>query len=168
MKSMTGFAQAVAESPRRRFEVAIQGWNHRHLDLVVRVPEELRAAEAALRERAVALVLRGRCELSVRLTVLAPRRLALRVEREALTALRQGARELEREGLLDASSLALSDLVRMPQLFALEAEAESWGEEERAALDHAADAALAAFDQSRAAEGARLAEALERARATLS
>jgi uncharacterized protein (TIGR00255 family) len=164
---MTGFAQAVAEGPRRRFEVVIQGWNHRHLDLVVRVPEDLRALEAALRERVAAAVVRGRCEVAVRVTTTGERRMRLRVERDALAALRHGARELERDGLLEAAPLALGDLLRMPQLLSLESDAEGWGAEEQAALDSAVGAALEAFEGARAAEGARLAAALERARAAL-
>jgi uncharacterized protein (TIGR00255 family) len=164
---MTGFAQAVAEGPRRRFEVVIQGWNHRHLDLVVRVPEDLRALEAALRERVAAAVVRGRCEVAVRVTTTGERRMRLRVERDALAALRHGARELERDGLLEAAPLALGDLLRMPQLLSLESDAEGWGAEEQAALDKAVGAALEAFEGARAAEGARLAAALERARAAL-
>ena len=167
MRSMTGFAQASAESARRRFEVVIQGWNHRHLDLVVRAPEELRAHERVLRERIAASILRGRCEVAVRVSALGERRLALRVERDALGALREGARELEREGLLDASTFGLGDLLRAPQLFALEADPESWGAEEQAALDSALQGALAAFEAARAAEGDRLAAVLERARTAL-
>jgi uncharacterized protein (TIGR00255 family) len=164
---MTGFAQASAESARRRFEVVIQGWNHRHLDLVVRAPEELRARERDLRERVAATILRGRCEVAVRVAALGERRLTLHVERDALRALRAGARELEREGLLDGSTLGLGDLLRTPQLFALEADAESWGADEQSALDAALSGALTAFEAARAAEGERLAVALERARATL-
>lgn len=167
MRSMTGFAQAAAQSARRRFEVTVQSWNHRHLDLVLRVPEELRAAEAALRERIAAAVLRGRCEVAVRVTPIAPRRLALRVERDALAGLRQGARELAQEGLLDDPAMAFADLLRLPQLLALEAEPESWGEEEQAQLERALGTALEAFEQARRAEGERLAIVLERSRTAL-
>ena len=65
MKSMTGFGQSIVEVDGLQVSVTLQGVNHRYLDLVLRLPEDLRFLEAAMRERLVALVRRGRCEASV-------------------------------------------------------------------------------------------------------
>ncbi len=64
MKSMTGFGQSIVEVDGLQVSVTLQGVNHRYLDLVLRLPEDLRFLEAAMRERLVALVRRGRCEAS--------------------------------------------------------------------------------------------------------
>ena len=48
--SMTGFAAVAAELPGVSLAVELRSVNHRYLDLQVRLPDELRALEPALRE----------------------------------------------------------------------------------------------------------------------
>ena len=48
--SMTGFATAAAELDAGSLTLEIRAVNHRYLDLQLRVPDELRALEPALRE----------------------------------------------------------------------------------------------------------------------
>jgi uncharacterized protein (TIGR00255 family) len=161
---MTGFAQVALEEGQRRVEVVIQGWNHRHLDVVVRLPEELRGLDAAIREKVAAHVARGRCEVTVRTGSSAPRRLRVQVEQDAVEALRGGARELVRAGLLDSETLGLADVLRVPQLLSIEVESEAWSERDGRLVDDALAGALQAFVASREGEGARLGLALGRLR----
>ena len=49
--SMTGFAAVAAELPGVSLSVELRSVNHRYLDLSLRLPDELRGLETALRER---------------------------------------------------------------------------------------------------------------------
>ena len=49
--SMTGFAAVAVELPGVALAVELRSVNHRFLDLQVRLPDELRGLESALRER---------------------------------------------------------------------------------------------------------------------
>jgi uncharacterized protein (TIGR00255 family) len=50
IRSMTGFAAATRELPIASLSAELKSVNGRFLDLQFRLPEELRAAEPALRE----------------------------------------------------------------------------------------------------------------------
>ncbi|KAB2964053.1 MAG: YicC family protein [Thermoanaerobaculia bacterium] len=166
MKSMTGFAQATAEGEGRRIEVTVQGWNQRHLDAVLRLPEDLRGREPALRQRLGAAVQRGRCEVVVRSVSTGLPATRVRIDAAAVAALQAGAGDLVRDGLVDPR-LTLGELLRAPGLVVVESGELAWTEADSARLDAAFDQALVDFAMARAAEGGRLAAALERARGEL-
>lgn len=168
MNSMTGFGQAVAESASRRIEVAIQGWNHRHLDVVLRLPEEVRGRESELRSRLAARVGRGRCEVVVRVHAVgeSPRR-RVAIDAAAVETLHAGAAGLVARGLIQPE-LSLGDLVRASAGWvSVEAAIPEWSEPDSAALETAFAASLDAFAASRTAEGGKLAAVLERIRGDL-
>ena len=48
--SMTGFAAVAAELPGCSLTVELRSVNHRYLDLQVRLPDELRSIESAVRD----------------------------------------------------------------------------------------------------------------------
>ena len=67
ISSMTGYAARTQEMKsggvaRASLSVEIKSVNSRFLDLVFRLPEELRSLEPALRERIAARVQRGKVE----------------------------------------------------------------------------------------------------------
>jgi uncharacterized protein (TIGR00255 family) len=62
---MTGSARCEADTPAGLLACEIRTVNHRHLDLSLRMPEECRVLEAALRERVSAAVSRGKVELAL-------------------------------------------------------------------------------------------------------
>lgn len=161
MRSMTGFAQVAADIADRRVEVSVQAVNHRNLDLVFRMPDELRPLEGELRRRVAGRIGRGRCEVSIRWQPLAPRPPRVRISSEAVRAVRESARELVEQGLVE-DRLTLGELLRLPQLIEVEPASDAWDDAARARLLELLDEALAAFDVARRAEGARLGDALER------
>jgi len=65
--SMTAFASAERRTLHGVLECELRAVNHRFLELGLRLPEELRALEPALRTRISAKVSRGKLDLSVRL-----------------------------------------------------------------------------------------------------
>lgn len=166
MNSMTGFAECAEESGRRRIDVVLQGWNHRNLDVVLRLPEELRSREADLRERVARVVRRGRCDLSVRVRSLEPRAQRPLVDPDAVRRLIEQVRDLIAEGSV-VPTLTLGDLLRSSSAIGVEPEAVAWDEGDVALLDRAVARALDGFTSTRGSEGERLAAILEQGRRQL-
>ena len=67
IRSMTAFASAEQGGPDGTLACELRAVNHRFLEIGLRLPEELRALEPALRERIAARVGRGKLELGMRL-----------------------------------------------------------------------------------------------------
>jgi len=67
LRSMTGYARWQGEYAGRAMEWEARSVNHRFLEVSLRLPDELRAAEAALREQVTARVARGKVDISLRL-----------------------------------------------------------------------------------------------------
>jgi len=160
MKSMTGFGQSIVELEGMQVAVTLQGVNHRYLDLVLRLPEELRFLEAAIRDRLNGVIRRGRCETSVAL-----RRLH---DSEVEVELRMGAvRKLLAacQPLIDSGDLTrqwtVGDLARSPTFLRVEKAVSSWSSEDDATVWRSLDAALEQFESTRVGEGARIAQALD-------
>jgi len=66
VRSMTGFGRGAVEEGEVRFAATVQSWNHRHVDLQIRLPEDLRELESEARARIQAAIARGRVELQLR------------------------------------------------------------------------------------------------------
>ena len=66
IRSMTAFARQEADTGAGTLAWEIRSLNHRYLELGVRLPEELRAVEAAVRERAGKRLGRGKVECTCR------------------------------------------------------------------------------------------------------
>lgn len=60
--SMTAFARRESETPMGVMTWELRSVNHRYLDVSLRIPDELRAMEAAARERIVARLSRGKID----------------------------------------------------------------------------------------------------------
>jgi uncharacterized protein (TIGR00255 family) len=72
--SMTGFAAVAAELPGLSLAVELRSVNHRFLDITLKLPDELRSLEPALREQLAADVKRGKVECRVALNRVAASR----------------------------------------------------------------------------------------------
>jgi uncharacterized protein (TIGR00255 family) len=153
---MTGFARAERASPSGLLAWELRSVNHRYLEIGLRLPEELRAAEAEFRRAIGAVARRGKVDASfyVRPGAAAERELAL--DEELLDRLVEQAgivrRRLGPEGRIDAV-----DLLRWPGVVK---EAERDAASLAAAATELLAEALAAFTASRASEGERIADML--------
>jgi len=160
IQSMTGYALSARNTAAGQLVVELRSVNARFLDLVVRAPDELRAAEPALRELLASAVQRGKleCRLALRPGIRADEA-AARVDERALARFADLARQVA-QAMPNAASPTIVETLRWPGIVADEAsEVDLNAEVVAAARD-----ALGEFGASRAREGARLvAFVLERA-----
>ncbi len=114
--SMTGFAVATKELEQGALNLELRSVNHRYLDIQLRLPEELRLLEPALREVIVNGVGRGKvdCRLSFDPSSNAPQ--ALHLNTKLLNQLAELNLEIK-ETLPGAGSLSAADVMRWPGMF---------------------------------------------------
>lgn len=67
IRSMTAFASAERSAPWGTLACEVRAVNHRYLELSLRLPDELRVLEGALREAVAARIARGKVDLGLRL-----------------------------------------------------------------------------------------------------
>ena len=155
--SMTGFAAVAADLPGVSLAVDLRSVNHRYLDLSIRLPDELRGLESALRERLAAELKRGKVECRISLNRTSPGTAALAVSTERVMHLAQAASDVARH-VPGAAPLSIAEILRWPGVIAEPA----FAPEALAALTHElVGKALAELAASRAREGGKLASALE-------
>ena len=78
MRSMTGYGEASGENARHGITVSLRAVNHRFLDLQLRIGEELRGSEAALRDAIGREISRGRVEARVEVRSVVERQATVR------------------------------------------------------------------------------------------
>jgi len=111
--SMTGFAAAAAELPGVSLSVELRSVNHRYLDVQLRLPDELRMLDAALREVLTAELKRGKVDCRIALNHAAPGATTLAVNAERVTQLRDATAEVLRHAP-GSAPLAVVDILRWP------------------------------------------------------
>lgn len=149
--SMTGFAAVARELPGAALAVELRSVNHRYLDLALRLPDEFRVLEPALRERIAAELKRGKVECRI---ALARREGAgtLSVDSARVRELARTATEV-RKLVPDAAPLTIAEILRWPGVVVETA----LPPDELAAHAHAlVDQALSELAASRAREGDKL------------
>ncbi|MGE0449855.1 MAG: YicC/YloC family endoribonuclease [Vicinamibacterales bacterium] len=162
---MTGFASARNESELATLSVTIRTVNHRHLDLQLRAPQSLAAAEADIRALVSGRLARGRVEVSISVQARQAPGVEVELNEEFVRALEE-ALDRARARNLVSGALTAGDLVRLPQAFTIRDAAER--EETTAAIAAqaraAVDAALVDLARMRATEGEHLRADLDRRR----
>jgi uncharacterized protein (TIGR00255 family) len=117
IRSMTGYATATRELPMASLSAELKSVNGRFLDLQFRLPEELRAAEPALRELIQTRVGRGKVECRVSVTPLAGVVPQIIVNEGLLAALAEASRKV-RAVIPDARPLAIGEVLHWPGVLA--------------------------------------------------
>src|ERR1700752_909074 len=111
--SMTGFAAVGAELPGCSLTVELRSVNHRYLDMQLRMPDELRTFEAAVRERLAAELKRGKIDCRVALNRALPGEAMLALDAERGAPLRDAAAEVLRHAP-DSTPLSIAEILRWP------------------------------------------------------
>lgn len=159
MNSMTGFGSATEDFDACRVAVRIRTVNHRNLDLVIRMPEELRHLELAIRQQIAERLFRGRVEVRIDIEDRRQRPVDVHLNRSWISALQTVAGELEEEGV-PLEGLTLSDLLRLPDALRIQVRTPVEDTETATAIDKTVGAALTDLQSSRREEGEKLLAAL--------
>lgn len=149
--SMTGYAFASKELDGASLTLELRAVNHRYLDVQLRMPEELRPFESAMRDVINAELQRGKVECRINYTVRAGQTCTV-INRDMLIQLARWQQEV-RAILPEARALSVGELLRWEG--ALQAP-ESSAEEVRDALLALLQNALTEFSAARAREGEKL------------
>jgi uncharacterized protein (TIGR00255 family) len=147
--SMTGFAAVAADLPGLSLAVELRSVNHRYLDLQLRLPDELRGIESALRERIAAQLKRGKVECRVSLNRTSPGAATLAVDPQRIEQLAAAAVEVARHAP-GAAPLSVNEILRWPGVLAEPGIAPA---ELAARVDALLDRALADLAGAREREG---------------
>ena len=155
--SMTGFAAVATELPGCSLAVELRSVNHRYLDLQLRLPDELRGLEAAVRELLTAELKRGKVDCRISLNHVQPGAATLAVNAERVAQLRDAAKEVLRNAP-ESTPLTVAEILRWPGVLT----EPSLGPEALAAQSITlVRQALADLGASRAREGEKLKAMLE-------
>ena len=111
--SMTGFAAVAAELPGCSLTVELRSVNHRYLDLQVRLPDELRSIESAVRDVLAVQLKRGKVDCRVALNRSAPGTTELAVNIDRVVQLRDAAEEVVRHAP-ESTPLSVIEILRWP------------------------------------------------------
>ncbi|MEO8487487.1 MAG: YicC/YloC family endoribonuclease [Betaproteobacteria bacterium] len=154
--SMTGFAAASAELPGASLAAELRSVNHRYLDLTVKLSDELRMLEPALREKLAGSLKRGKVELRLSLARATPGAARLAIDAGRVAALAAAGADVARHAP-SAVPLSVHEILRWPGVLA-EPTVDPQALGGRALA--LADEVLGELHAARAREGAKLAAVL--------
>ncbi|GAB2564549.1 YicC family protein [Dyella jejuensis] len=153
IRSMTAYASAEATTPAGTLTCELRTVNHRYLELSPRLPEELRNAEPALRERIATRLSRGKVDVIVRRGE--SHGASLQIDDAMVGRLSELA--LAMEARFPRLRIEFTELLRFPGVLQ---HAQVDQEAQQAALLGVLDCALDALTATREREGAKLGESL--------
>jgi len=113
IRSMTAFARQEREIPAGILSWELRSLNHRYLEVSLRVPDELRALEAVLRERIQSRLGRGKVDCSCRFRPAASTSAPVDIDPDNLNRLLAACRSVN-EQLQQAAPLSAVELLRWP------------------------------------------------------
>lgn len=152
IRSMTAFGSARAESEHGSVTVEARSVNSRYLDLSFRLPEDLRMAEGAMRERVGQVVKRGKVEIRANY-LRSGKQAAVTLDTDYLQSVAQQL-DAARRIIPDVAAPRLSELLNASNQAAAAFEPEVWAGMCVAATDQA----LIELQAAREREGQRLAD----------
>jgi len=170
IRSMTGFAAVSKEDGGEKVNVTVKSVNHRFLDVAIKAPQALGAAEQRVRPLIQQRVTRGRIELSLSTETTGTPEREVVIDHALLEQLAVALDDARARGLV-TGGLTASDLFRIPQLVDVRArsaaDAPGTSEIVAALVDLVVAEALDALVKMRETEGRYLAIDLEAKLATI-
>ena len=169
IKSMTGFASLTRDDELATITVTVKAVNHRFLDLQLRVPTSMAAAESRLRALVQSRVSRGRVEIAVSVQQRRVAAIDVELNEPFLDALMAALARARDRGYVDGV-ISASDLVRFPQALSIREKVEESTDEPSALsarVEEAIAAALDELDTMRMREGGYLKADLDARRVRL-
>lgn len=153
-RSMTAFARHESSGEWGRLVWELRSVNHRHVEIGLRLPEELRSLESEVRTRIAARLNRGKVDAGLRLDTSGEVDMQIRVNEELARRVIDAARVVS--GLMDAhASLNPLEVLRWPGVLeSRELDPDVLSAAALAALEEA----LSQMTEARTREGARLRE----------
>lgn len=109
--SMTGFAVATADLDSGSLTLELRSVNSRYLDLQLRIPEELRAAEPALRDTITTRLSRGKVECRINFSARNAASNSVQLNQSLLQQLAKWNNDV-RQTIPEAQSLTVNDVLR--------------------------------------------------------
>jgi uncharacterized protein (TIGR00255 family) len=149
---MTAFARQQGHGEYGELIWEVRSVNHRFLETTVRLPEDLRAIEPAVRERVTRRLGRGKVECNLRFKSIGAANVELKVN-ERLVEQILAAADVMAHRLHSSHHPSIMDVLRWPGV--MEGAAQDYAPVQEAALAQL-DAALDALIDAREREGARL------------
>jgi len=157
IRSMTAFARQQGHGEYGELTWEVRSVNHRFLETTVRLPEELRGIEPAVRERVTARLGRGKVECNLRLKMAAGGTTALEVNERMVNQLLAAADKMAHR-LHSSHHPSIMDILRWPGVMETgEQDLTPVQEEALALLERALNDLL----EAREREGKRLADLIE-------
>jgi uncharacterized protein (TIGR00255 family) len=169
IKSMTGFASLTRDDELATIAVTVKAVNHRFLDLQLRVPSSMAAAESRIRSLVQSRVSRGRVEISVSVQQRRVTAVDVDLNEPFLDALMAALERARERGYVEGA-ISASDLLRSPQALTVRERVEENPDEPSALsgrVEEAIAAALDELDAMRVREGGYLKADLDARRVRL-
>ncbi|NNM79377.1 MAG: YicC family protein [Gallionella sp.] len=149
--SMTGYANTSADFASGSLNLELRAVNHRYLDIQMRMPDELRGFEGALRETISAQLQRGKVECRINYAARNPQN-RTQLNHSLLLQLAAWNRQVQTT-IPGSASLSVADVLRWNGVLETPDDA---GDELRTTLFDLLKQALQDFSASRAREGEKL------------
>ncbi len=154
IKSMTGYGRGQWSGENKQMEAEIRSFNHRYLDVSVRLPRKLNPLEGQVRNLIKQRVSRGRLEVSVQMEDTSSEEQRLELDLSLARDLHLALKSLK-EGLNLPGEIGLDTLTNFRDIF-VRKEVEIDLEKEWVALQAALESALTNLEQMRQNEGLNL------------
>lgn len=116
LRSMTGYSVAKAADGQQRVQVEIRSYNHRFLDIGVRLPSGWQAFEERIRRAVAESVTRGRLEIAVTLEEFATPKRTVILDQPLLAGYVAAFRQAK-EWVGDSTPIRVESLLNVPDLF---------------------------------------------------